>query len=794
MALSAAELLRDVGRLLARSHELQETLENLVRLVARWMRVGCCSIYLLEDEGSELVLRATRGLHKDAVGRVRLHVGKGIVGACLETRESIPVPDVRLDPRHVEFTGSGEERFLSLLAVPLVVRALPVGVLSVQTGRPRSFGGDEVELLETIASQVATIVLNARLLDRAFREGDVGEATTIPAPAPAPFPAGTVIRGLATAPGVAIGPIHLQPPRGDLAIDHYRPARSARSEWRATERALRETTRQISDIRAAVGERFGREFARVFTTHIMILEDDGFREKLRAQIFDHGNAARALHDTMREYMRIFTASKNPTIRERAADIEDVLRRAVGELLGVRQQNPPLGDGVIVVADQIAPSEFVLLETEKVAGLVTEHGGPTSHAAIFARSLEIPGVTGVSGFLARLRPSDRLIVDGIDSQLIVNPTDEMLAEYESKRDRFDRLRNRLDEFGNLPSQTRDGEEILLCGNVGGLNDIELIRRHGARGIGLFRTEILVLSSRGFPNEAEQVQIYREAAEALLPEWVTIRTFDLGGDKWVPGEIGREENPQLGWRSIRMLLARPEILETQLRAVVRANTGGNLRVMIPMLTSIEELEATSELLESVCAELSTAKAPPLGIMLETPAAIALADRLAPSVDFFSIGTNDLVQYTLAVDRENERVAASYDPFHPAVLMQIRRAARVAAEAGIPCSVCGELAGNPAAVPLLVGLGIREFSMAPVWVSLVREVVRATDSGRAEALARQAVASSRADDVRALVSSELEAMGLYRDADLEAALRPLVAARHVDSPSAGRIASRQPPMRRN
>ncbi len=751
-----------------------------MRLVARWMHVGCCSIYLLEDDGSELVLRATRGLRQDAVGKVRLRAGNGIVGSCIESRESISVPDVRLDPRQVEFTGSGEERFLSLLAVPLVVRALPVGVLSVQTGRPRSFSEDEVELLETIASQVATIVLNARLLDRAFREGEVGEATTVASPAP--FPAGTLIRGLSTAPGIAIGPVHLQPPRGNLAIDLYRPARSARSEWRATERALRETTRQISDIRAAVGERFGREFARVFTTHIMILEDDGFREKLRAQIFDHGNAARALHDTMREYMRIFAASESPTIRERAADIEDVLRRAVGELLGVRQQNPPLRDGVIVVADRIAPSEFVLLETEKVAGLVTEHGGPTSHAAIFARSLEIPGVTGVSGFLARLRPSDRLIVDGIDSQLIVNPTDEMLAEYEGKRDRFDRLRDRLDESGNLPSRTRDGEEILLCGNVGGLNDIELIRRHGARGIGLFRTEILVLSSRGFPNEAEQVQIYRAAAEALLPEWVTIRTFDLGGDKWMPGEIAREENPQLGWRSIRMLLARPELLETQLRAVVRANTAGNLRVMIPMLTSIEELDAVRALLESVCGELSTAKAPPLGVMLETPAAVALADRLAASVDFFSIGTNDLVQYTLAVDRENERVAASYDAFHPAVLMQIERAATVAKEAGIPCSVCGELAGNPAAVPLLVGLGIREFSMAPVWVSLVREVVRATDSGRAEVLARQAVLSSRADEVRALVSRELEAMGLYRDADLAAALRPLVAARHVDSRGTG------------
>jgi phosphotransferase system enzyme I (PtsP) len=774
-----ADLLRDVGRLLVRSHDLGETLDNLVRLVSRRMRAGVCSLYLLEDDGQRLVLSATRGLKQEAIGRVRLRIGEGIVGSCLESRRPVDVTDVLQDPRFLAFPEAGEERFRSMLAVPLFVRDHTVGVLTVQTRRPRQFSPDEVDLLETISGQVAAIVLNARLLDRAFH----GESVAAPQPQAAePFARGTSLRGLAVSPGLTLGPVHIQAAPLDLDNLDYRPARSRSTEWRSVERALRETVRQLSDLREAVGDRFGEEFADVFTTHIMILEDVGFREKLRRHVFDHGNGAQGFVDTMREYTAVFSATPDPMTRERAADIEDVVRRAVGELLGVQQHNPPLRDGVIVVAERIAPSDFVLLETEKIAAIITEHGGPTSHATIFARSLAIPSVTGLHRIVERIRPSDRVIVDGLDGAVIVNPTGEQREAHAQKVESFRRAVGRLDELRDLPARTADGFEILLRANIGGLNDLELVKRYGAHGVGLFRTEILALFSRGFPDEEEQVQIYRRVAETLAPDSVTVRTFDLGGDKALPGQIIDEANPQLGWRSIRMLLDLEEVLNAQLRAILRANTPGNLRIMIPMLTSVDELDAARAALNAACDGLGIAEPPPLGVMVETPAAAAIADRLAERVDFFAIGTNDLVQYMLAVDRENERVAAAYDPFHPAVLMQIRRVSDAARAAGIPCSLCGELAGNPIATPLLIGLGIHELSMTPFAIPLVRPVVHRTTSREASELVGELERCARASEVRERIALGYSEMGIFDEPEIGPMLRGLLARPFVDRPGGG------------
>lgn len=779
MADSSESLLREVGRLLIRSHDLGETLDNLVRLVSRRMHSAGCSIYLVDDSGQELELRATRGLLPEAVGRVRLRTREGIVGRCLDLGEPISVPDVRLDSRFLPFPDAGEDRFRSLLAVPLFVRDQALGVLTVQTGRPRDFSTDEIELLQTIAVQVAAIVLNARLLDQAGRESAAG--ARVPPDRrrkPPRLRSGASLRGIAVSPGLAEGPVHLQVPPLDLDAVSYRPARSPGAEWRAVERALRETIRQLSDLRRAVGERLGEEFAEVFTTHIMILRDDGFREKLRRRVREGGNGVRALVATMREYAAVFQATPDAVTRERAADIEDVVRRVVAELIGLQQQYSPLSDGVIVVAERIAPSDFALLETEKVAAILTEHGGPTSHAAIFARSLGIPSVTGLPGLIERLGSSDRLAVDGIEGVVTVNPSPAQREEHAERTIGFARAMERLDETRDQPVRTRDGRDILLNANIGGLNDLEFMRRSGARGVGLFRTEILALFARGFPEEQEQARIYQRVAEAIAPEWVTVRTFDLGGDKALPGMEIHEENPQLGWRSIRMLLELDDVLDAQLRAILRANAGGNLRVLIPMLTSLEELDRVRSVLDRARRDVRSAHAPPLGAMIETPAAVALADPIAREVDFLAVGTNDLVQYTLAVDRENERVAASYDPFHPAVLDQLRRVSRAARAARTPVSVCGELAGNPLAVPLLIGLGFEELSMAPSSVALVRPIVRRTDASRARALAADLECCARAIEVRAGIEKAYTEMGIFEEPDLGPLMRRMLHSSRMDS----------------
>jgi phosphotransferase system, enzyme I, PtsP len=778
MARPSANLLRDLGRLLTRSHDLQETLENVVRLVARWMHASACSIYLLDEDGERLTLRATRGLNPQAVGRMKIRVGQGVAGRALDERKTIAVPDVRLDPRVHAFPYSGEQRFRSLVAVPLLVRGEPVGVLTARTARVRQFPKEQLELLEMIAAQVGSIVLNARLLDRALREASAGRGAA-PHPLEARKP-GAVLRGIGTSPGGARGPVHLLAARLDLGNLDYRPARTTEAEWRALGRALRETVRQLNDLREAVGERFGEELADVFTTHIMILEDQGFRERLRRQLDVHGNGARALIETLQSYASILAAVDDHALRERAADLEDVLQRAVGELVGVRLHNPKLRHGVIVVAERITPSEFVLLETEKVAGLVTEHGGPTSHAAIFARSLEIPAVSGIPRIAAHVRPEDELIVDGLEGVVIERPRAPQRAAYAAIAERYERLRGRLDELRELPSVTRDGRAIRLSANIGGLFDLDLVKRYGAQGVGLLRTEILALSSRGLPSEEEQLRGYQRIAEQVAPDPVTVRCFDLGGDKALPDEELSEANPQLGWRAIRILLDRPELFRAQLRAIVRANARGNLRVMLPMIASVEEVEASGALLDEVCRGLGAAR-PPLGAMIETPAAVAIAPHLAKLCDFFSIGTNDLMQYTLATDRENERVADRYDPFHPGVLVGIAQTAEAARAAGIPCAVCGELGGNPAVAPLLVGMGIAELSMAPFSVLVMRQVVRTMDARALEACAREVAQAARADAVRETLRASYAAQGLLDDPDIGPAIQLLLSPRRVDRPSA-------------
>src|SRR5262245_57861692 len=773
----SANLLRDLGRLLTRSHDLQETLENVVRLVARWMRASACSIYLLDADGERLVLRATKGLNPQAVGRMKIRVGQGVAGRALAERKTIAVPDVRLDPRVHAFPYSGEQKFRSLVAVPLLVRGEPLGVLTARTARVRQFPSEQLELLEMIAAQVGSIVLNARLLDRALREAGSGRSAAVHAFTPRK--PGAVLRGIGTSPGVARGPVHLLAARLDLLNLDYRPARTTEAEWRALVRALRETVRQLNDLREAVGERFGEEHADVFTTHIMILEDQGFRERLRRQLGVHGNGERAQVETLQSYASIIPETEDAALRERAADLEDVLQRAVGELDGVRLHNPKLRHGVIVVAERITPSEFVLLETDKVAGLVTEHGGPTSHEAIFARSLEIPAVSGIPRLAARVRPDDELIVDGLEGVVIERPRAPQRAAYAAIAERYERLRGRLDELRERPNVTKDGRAIRLSANIGGLFDLDLVKRYGAQGVGLLRTEILALSSRGLPSEEEQLRGYQRIAEQVAPDPVTIRCFDLGGDKALPDEELYEANPQLGWRAIRILLDRPELFRAQLRAIVRANARGNLRVMLPMIASLDEVEASRALLAEVCGELG-ASPPPLGAMIETPAAVAIAAHLARTCDFFSIGTNDLMQYTLATDRENERVADRYDPFHPGVLAGIAQAAEAARAAGIPCAVCGELGGNPAVAPLLVGMGIAELSMAPFSVLVMRQVVRTMDAPALEAGAREVARAARAETVRETLRASYAAQGLLDDPDIGPAIRLLLTQRRVDRPT--------------
>ncbi len=782
------QLLADVAGIVSRSHDLDETLNNVVDLVAKKLDADVCSVYLTDVDLQHLTLRATRGLAREAVGNVRLGFDQGLVGLAAEQRAPVAIERAQEHPRFVYFPETGEERYESLMAAPLVVRGVTIGVLVVQTERPRRFEQEDVDLLQTCAQLIAPVVLNARLLDLVSRsEAERARIVSKLAVSGVPVqreeaPAESVrrsleLRGIPTSPGIAIGPVYRLEDPVDLSRVDYEPSPDPEQERRDLSRALAEARRELDDVRAEVSERFGPEFAAVFNTHIQILEDKGFVGRLERSIEQTGDALRTLRDVLEAYRQTFERIEDPFFRERGLDVEDVGRRVMARLLGVRHRNVPLAPGSIVVTDAILPAHFALLETEKLAAIVAEHGGATAHGAIFARSLEIPAVTGVQGLLEAVRPGELAIVDGASGRLYLSPDEVLRAEYASAQQRYEIAVEHLDALRSRPAETRDGRRILLTANVGLLHDLRLIERHGAEGIGLFRTELLALAHRGFPEETEQERLYERVAREMAPRPVTIRTLDLGGDKAVPflGVEG-EENPQLGWRSVRLMLSHRSHFRAQLRAILRASTERNVRLLLPLVSSVEELEAVQGLLAEVKQELASAGVCfdpdlPVGIMIEVPSAALIADALAARCDFFSVGTNDLTQYTLAVDRGNERVAQLFEPLHPAVLTLIDRARRAAERAGIPISICGEMASNPLAVPLLVGLGIGELSGSPSAVPVVKEIVRALDAGEVAEDARRALAAGTAAEVRAIAAARLRATRLLDHPDVGSWLRSLL-----------------------
>jgi phosphoenolpyruvate-protein phosphotransferase len=634
-----------------------------------------------------------------------------------------------------------------------------------------------VDLLQTCAQLIAPVVMNAQLLalvastqeDQSRIVAELTSSGLRSAEARLRSLPNLAVKGIATSRGVAIGPIYFLEDPLDLERLDYEPSPDAEQEHRDLIGAVEGARRELHDIRDQLGERFGPEFSAVFNTHIQILEDKGFVSKLEVAVRQTGSGLHALRDVAAAYRRMFEGIEDPFFRERGIDVEDVTRRVMAQLLGVRHRNIPLSEGAILVTSHLMPAHFALLETEKVAAIVAEHGGPTSHGAIFARALEIPAVTGAKGILTASHPGQLAIVDGGSGIVYLDPDEPLRAEYERAQHRYELAVEHLDALAGRPAETRDGRRVALTANVGLIADLRLCERHGAEGIGLFRTELLVLAQRGMPPEDEQEQLYERVASAVAPHRVTIRTLDLGGDKAIPNlGLEREDNPQLGLRSIRLSLAHEGVFRAQLRAILRASASRNVRLLLPMISSLAELRRVHELVAGAKQELERRGHDfdpeiPVGVMIEVPGAALIADALARECDFFSIGTNDLTQYTLAVDRGNERVAHLYDPLHPAVLRLIDFTVRAARRAGRPVSVCGEMASNPLAVPLLVGLGIQELSGTASAVPVVKEIVRALDAQEVEKDARCALEAGSAAEVHSIANRRLRESGLLEHPDI-------------------------------
>jgi phosphotransferase system enzyme I (PtsI) len=494
--------------------------------------------------------------------------------------------------------------------------------------------------------------------------------------------------------------------------------------------AIRQVIDELIEDNFQTSKRKRKQQAEIFLTHIAILKDPYFISRVLQDIRENGvNAESALMKQVDEFIRAFRKMDDPYLRERGTDLRDVGRRVIKKLMPQQQASSALEERAIIVSSELTPSDTVRLERGKVLGFATESGGKESHAAILARSLGIPAVLGLEGLLSKVTGGETLIVDGNMGIVIINPPAEVIQNYQDLQRKYESYQADLHRLVSLPSETRDGREIRLWANIGGPVDLEYALHFGAHGIGLFRTETPFLVWRRFLSEDEQFFIYQKVITEASGKEVTIRTLDFGGDKYFEdGKSQKEKNPFLGYRSIRLFLRKKDIFKQQLRAILRASGFGPVKILFPMISTIEEVREIRELFELTKKELHKEDIPfderiPFGVMIEVPSAAILADQLAREVDFFSIGTNDLIQYTLAVDRDNGLVNHLYEPLNPAVLRLIQNVIRVAKDAGKPVTLCGEMAGTPAYLPLLVGMGMTDLSMNPPAILEAKKIVRNT-----------------------------------------------------------------------
>ena len=570
------------------------------------------------------------------------------------------------------------------------------------------------------------------------------------------------LRGVGVSAGIAIGrALVLEGP--DVAIFRLDLApEAAASEVTRFQRAVRRAWRQLRVLRDRVRSEAGEAYARVFEAQILILRDRALHQETAALIHrEHVNAEWALHTVVGRYTQIFSQLGEPSLQDRGTDIEDVEARVQAILTGSRKGHDlsELTEDVIVVGATLGPSDAAGINRERVIGLAIDGGGPTSHTAIIASALGIPAVAGLRDASARVRTGDLLVLDGSEGVLVVNPPDEEAAAWRTRRTRLAQRELDLTMLRDQPAVTREGVRIRLQANVELPEEMLAARRFGAEGVGLYRSEFLYLrEAPGFPGEEDHYRTYRELAEKAMPHEVVIRTLDLGGEKYFSTILERREpNPVLGLRGVRLCLRRDDLFRAQIRGILRAGAHGKVRLMFPMISGLEELRRARAIVDEVKDDLRTQRVPfdpdvPIGIMIEVPAAALTADRLAREVDFFSIGTNDLIQYTLAIDRGNESVAYLYQPLHPAILDLIRRVVEAAGRNGVRVSVCGEMAAHPVSAVILAGLGVLELSMNPAAIPSVKQVIRAIRLGDARALVEEVLRLDSPGAIEALARARV------------------------------------------
>ncbi|KAA0876645.1 phosphoenolpyruvate--protein phosphotransferase [Nitrincola tapanii] len=748
------KILRKIVQEVSTAADLDAVLTIIVSRVQRAMATHVCSVFLFDAVTQRYVLRATQGLNPQAVGQVSLAENEGVVGLVAKRAEPINLQDASSHPAFYFLDTTGEEQFHSFLGVPIIHQRRVLGVLVVQQQEKRRFDESEEAFLVTLSAQLAGIIAHAHATGSVQTQLDANQR---------PVQQDLRYEGVAAAPGVAIGRVVVMSLPADLDTVPDKEVKDLAAELESFAKALeavREEVRQVADNLAS---RLSKDEQALFDVYLRMLDDQALAQEVIARIHAGNWAQGSLREVIDEHVRAFTAMEDPYLSERATDIRDLGSRILSHLQEAGPaQITDFPDHAILLADELTPAMLGLAPENKLAGLVSVSGSGNSHAAILARSMGIPTVMGVVDLPYRRLNGREVVVDGYNGRLYVNPSDELLQAYGRILNDEKAMATELQALHDLPAITTDGYRLPLWVNTGLAADVARSLERGAEGIGLYRTEIPFMIRESFPSEQEQLESYRKQLEAFAPLPVTMRTLDIGGDKALPYFPIDEENPSLGWRGIRITLDHPEIFMVQVRAMLRASVGlNNLRIMLPMVTSVHEVEEAKRQIDRACAELREegydVHAPPVGVMIEVPAAVYQARRFARMVDFISVGSNDLTQYLLAVDRNNPRVAGLYAPYHPAVLKALDFIAHEAHKERKHVSICGEIAADPGGALLLMAMGYDVLSVNANNLPRVKCAIRGVSLEEARHLLLKVRMMHDAEEIHQTLRQALRAFGL-------------------------------------
>lgn len=745
--------LRKIVQEVNAAKDLKAALSIIVQRVKEAMGSQVCSVYLLDPETNRFVLMATDGLNKRSIGKVSMAPNEGLVGLVGSREEPLNLEDAASHPRYRYFAETGEERYASFLGAPIIHHRRVMGVLVVQQKERRQFDEGEEAFLVTMSAQLAGVIAHAEATGSIRGLGRQGKGVQ-----EAKFV------GVPGAPGAAVGTAVVVLPPADLNVVPDRSVDDIAAELELFDKALGWVREDMQELSEKLATQLRKEERALFDVYLMMLEDAALGNEVRKVIRTGQWAQGALRQVVLDHVNRFELMDDAYLRERASDVRDLGRRLLAYLQEERKTTLVYPDNTILVSEELSPAMLGEVPEGKLVGLISVTGSGNSHVAIFARAMGIPTVMGVVDLPYSKIDGIKLIVDGYHGEVFTNPSELLSKQYAEVVEEERQLTEGLDALRALPCETLDGHRMPLWVNTGLLADVARAQQRGAEGVGLYRTEVPFMVNERFPSEKEQLATYREQLQAFHPLPVTMRTLDIGGDKSLSYFPIKEENPFLGWRGIRVTLDHPEIFLVQTRAMLKASEGlNNLRILLPMISGTQELEEALHLIHRAWGEVrdegTDVPLPPIGVMIEIPAAVYQTRELARQVDFLSVGSNDLTQYLLAVDRNNPRVADLYDFLHPAVLQALQKVVNDAHLEGKPVSICGEMAGDPAAAVLLLAMGFDSLSMNATNLPKVKWLLRQVTQSKATELLGQVMTMDNPHLIYSTLHLALRNLGLGR-----------------------------------